>query len=92
MAIVSIVLKTTHKLSNEEYADALRVTHERQSKYLAISQLTTNQSLKFRCKVKDWKPAEAEDNGLGKFRKSFAGYNECNALLETKLQEAQKLL
>ncbi len=83
MATVSIVLKTTHKLANEEFAVALRVTHERQSKYFVISQLITNQSLKFRCKADDWKSAEIEDNGLGKFRKSFATYKDCNVILES---------
>ncbi|PJJ83640.1 hypothetical protein CLV57_0626 [Mucilaginibacter auburnensis] len=45
--------------------------------------------MKLRCKVEDWKPAELEDNGLGKFRKTF---KECNTILEAKLTEAQAIL
>jgi len=92
MATIAIVLKTTKKLTNNEFAVALRVTHERQSKYYVINTLITNQSLKFRCKTEDWKQAEAEDNGLGKFRKSFKTYKECNTVLEAKLSEAHKIL
>lgn len=92
MATIAIVLKTKQKLSNNEYAVALRVTHERQSRFFALSMLATNQSLQWRCKLEDWKPAEAEDNGLGKFRKSHPSYKECNSVLEGKLVEAQRLL
>ncbi|WPU94315.1 Arm DNA-binding domain-containing protein [Mucilaginibacter sabulilitoris] len=49
MATIAIVLNTTKKLSNGEYAVALRVTHDRQSKYYSLSMLMTNQSLKWRC-------------------------------------------
>ncbi len=61
MATIAIVLKTTQKLTNDEFPIALRVTHERKSKYFALSQLATNQSYRFRCKVNEWKPANAED-------------------------------
>lgn len=92
MATIAIVLKTKQKLSNNEYAVALRVTHERQSRFFTISALVTNQSLKWRCTLTDWKPAEAEDNGLGRFRKSFSAFKECNAILEIKLKEANSIL
>jgi len=92
MATVAVVLNTTKKLSNDEFSIALRTTHCRKRKYYSISTLITNQSLKFRCKVSDWKPAEAEDNGLGKFRKSYPLYKECNTILEAKLVEATKIL
>ena len=92
MATVAVVLKTKQKLLNEEYAVALRVTHERLSRFIAISSLVTNQSLKLRCAIEDWKPAELEDNGLGKFRKTFKAFKECNAILEAKLSEAQAIL
>jgi len=92
MATVAVVLKTKQKLTNDEYAVALRVTHERQSRYYVMSTLFTNKSLHFRCKIDDWKPADLEDNGLGRFRKSFKAYKECNFILETKLAEARKLL
>jgi integrase/recombinase XerD len=92
MATVAIVLKTTKKLLNNEYAVAIRVTHEREPRYITISTLVTNQSLKFRCRPEDWKPAESEDNGLGKFRRSFPTYKECNSILESKLDEAQRIL
>ncbi|MDT3403612.1 site-specific integrase [Mucilaginibacter terrae] len=92
MATIAIVLKTTKKLLNGEYAVALRITHDRQSRYFVISTLLTDQTLKLRCKPEEWKPAEAEDNGLGRFRKTFKGFKECNGLLETKLAEAQKIL
>jgi integrase/recombinase XerD len=92
MATVAVVLNTTKKLSNNEYSVAIRVTHQRDKKYYSISTLLTNQSLKFRCKLEDWKPAEIEDNGLGKFRKAHQSYKECNATLESKLIEARKVL
>ncbi|WP_295772237.1 hypothetical protein [uncultured Mucilaginibacter sp.] len=87
MATIAIVLKTTKKLANDQYAVALRVTHERQSRYFVISTLITNQSLKMRCKPQDWKPAELEDNGLGRFRKTFKAYKECNYLLQDGVGE-----
>lgn len=92
MATIAIVLKTTQKLSNDEYPIALRVTHDRKSKYFALSQLVTNQSQQFRCKLNDWKPADAEDNGLGKFRKSVEGYKNLNEVLKGRLQKAQEIL
>jgi len=60
MATVAVVLKTTKKLSNNEYAIAIRATHERQSRYYPFSTLVTNQSLPWRCRIEDWKPAEAK--------------------------------
>jgi hypothetical protein len=45
MATVAVVLKTTKKLSNNEYAVAIRATHDRQSRYYPLSTLVTNQSL-----------------------------------------------
>lgn len=92
MATIAVVLNTTKKLSNNEYSVAIRVTHNRERKYHSISNLITNQTLRFRCTVDDWKPAEAEDNGLGKFRKSFIGYKECNIILKEKLDSALKIL
>ncbi|RZM24755.1 MAG: hypothetical protein EOO88_21740 [Pedobacter sp.] len=92
MATVATVLKTTKKLSNNEYAVAIRVTHERLSKYIAISTLVTNQSLKWRCSTDTWKAATEEDNGLGKFRKAHPSYKDCNSILEIKLKEANNIL
>lgn len=92
MATVAIVLKTTKKLSNDEYAIALRVTHDRQSRYFPLSTSVTNQSLKWQCGKNDWKSATAEDNGLRKVRKTLSFYKEANALLEKKLMEANKIL
>jgi integrase/recombinase XerD len=92
MATIAIVLKTTQKLSNDEYAVALRVTHERKPKYYLISTLVVNQSQQWRCTKDQWRPAEKEDNGLGLFRKSFSRYKEHNALLETKLKHANEIL
>lgn len=92
MATIAIVLNTTKKLANEQYSVALRVTHQREKKYYAINSLVINQTLKFRCSIIEWKPAEVEDNGLGKFRKQFKAYKECNAILEAKLNEANKIL
>jgi integrase/recombinase XerD len=92
MATVAIVLKTTKKLSNDEYAIALRVTHDRQSKCFPFSTLVVNQSFKWRCRKGEWKSALAEDNGLGKFRKTFNLYKEGNTVLESKLLEARKVL
>jgi len=67
MATVAVVLNTTKKLTNDEYSVAIRVTHNRDRRYYSMVSLLTNQNLKFRCTIKDWKPAESEDNGLGKF-------------------------
>lgn len=92
MATIAIVLKTTQKLKNNQYAIAIRVTHERQSRYYSISTLVTNQSLQWCCKKEDWKQAEKEDNGLGRFRKTFSTYKECNEFLKIKLYEAQNIL
>jgi integrase/recombinase XerD len=92
MASLAIVLNTTYKLLNGEYAVALRVTHERRQKYYAISTLIINNSSTFKCLPKDWIAGGAEDNGLGKFRKSFANYKECNELLRQKLNDAQRIL
>jgi len=92
MASVAIVLNTTYKLSNGEYAVALRVTHERKQKYYAISTLIINSSLPFKCSTNDWIAASAEDNGLGRFRKSFENYKECNEVLRQKLHDAQRIL
>ena len=92
MATVAIIINTSKKLTNAEYPICLRVTHEYKRQYFAINALLTNQNLRFRCTLADWKPAEAEDNGLGKFRRTFSTYKECNAILETKLQEAQAIL
>lgn len=92
MATVAVVLKTTKKLSNNEYAVAIRATHERQSRYYPLSTLLTNQSLPWRCAIEDWRPAELEDNGFGRFRKTFLPYKECNDILKTKLTEAQRVL
>lgn len=92
MASIAVVLNTTKKLSNDQYAIALRVTHERHSKYFAFSTLVTNQSIKWRSNAEDWKPASDEDNGFGKLKKSFKNYKEYNSILETKLSEANKIL
>jgi integrase len=92
MATVSVVLNTTKKLAHDEYSVSIRVTNNREKKYYALSTLVTNQSLKFRCALNQWKPAEAEDNGLGKFRKTHPNYKDCNTTLEAKLLESQKLL
>jgi len=92
MATVAIVLNTTYKLANSQYAVALRVTHERKPKYYSISSLVANQNYHFHCTIDHWKPAELEDNGLGRFRKSFIYYKECNEILKTKLSEANKIL
>jgi integrase/recombinase XerD len=92
MATISIVLKTTHKLSNDEFAVALRITHERQSKYFGISSLIVNQSLKFRCRKDQWVPSSKEGNGCGRFRRNFDNYTECNDILKNKLQWANGIL
>lgn len=92
MASVAIVLNTTYKLSKGEYAVALRVTHERKQKYYAISTLIINSSLPFKCSTNDWIAASAEDNGLGRFRKSFEKFKECNEVLRQKLHDARRIL
>ena len=92
MASLAVVLNTTKKLINNDYAVALRITHNRKSRYFALSTLVTNQSLNWRCAVEDWRPGEQEDNGLGRFRKSFPMYKECNEVLRMKLTEAQRIL
>ncbi|WP_345104515.1 hypothetical protein [Mucilaginibacter panaciglaebae] len=92
MATVAIVLNTTYRLLNNEYAVSLRVTHERKQKYYSINTLIVDQSISFKCSIEHWRPAEAEDNGLGKFRKSFIAYKECNIVLKAKLSEAQTIL
>lgn len=92
MASLAVVLNTTKKLSNDEYAVALRITHNRQTKYYTISTLLTLNTHKLRCKAIDWRSAQPEDNGLGRFRKTFADYKECNELLSVKLNDARKIL
>lgn len=92
MATVAVVLNTTKKLANDEYSVAIRVIHKRNKKYFTIASLITNQSLKFRCAINDWKAPEAEDNGLGKFRKTHKAFKECNSILEAKLKEAIAIL
>lgn len=92
MATLAIVLNTTYKVANGKYAVALRVTHERKPKYFAINTLLTNRNLSFQCTPEYWKPAEAEDNGFGRFRKTFNDFKEYNIILETKLKEAAAVL
>lgn len=92
MAYIAIVLNTTYKLDNNEFSVALRITHERKSKYYSISSLITNKSLSFQGTKDQWRPAEKEDNGLGRFRKSVTGYKELNEVLTAKLKQAQEIL
>ena len=92
MANAAIVLNTTYRLSTGEFSVALRVTHSRRPKYYAINTSVTDQSKSFQCTSQHWRPAGQEDNGLGKFRKSFEGYKECNAILEEKLKQAWSVL
>jgi integrase/recombinase XerD len=92
MATVATVLKTTKKLSNNEYAVAIRATHNRQSRYYPLSTLMVNHTLPWRCHSNDWLAATIEDNGFGRFRKSFTAYKECNLILREKLSQAQELL
>jgi integrase len=92
MATVAIVLNTTYKLNNGEYAVALRVSQGKKQRYFSISTLITDQSLPFKCKPDDWIIAKQEDNGFGKFRKSFAAYKECNEVLRVKLNDARNIL
>lgn len=86
MATVAIVLKTKQKLSNGEYAVALRVTQNRIRKYYNLSTLVLDQSLNFRCKIERWRPAELEDNGLGLFLRTVKDYKQLNQILEGALQ------
>lgn len=92
MATLAVVLNTTKKLSNDVYSVSIRAIHNRQTKYYAVNTLLVNQSHKWRCSPKDWKPAEKEDNGLGRFRKSVEGYKQLNEVLEEKLKHAQEIL
>ncbi|MGN6396566.1 MAG: tyrosine-type recombinase/integrase [Mucilaginibacter sp.] len=92
MATVAVVLNTTKRLSNNEFSVSLRITHQRDRKYYSISTLIVNQSLKFRCNIIDWLPPEAEDNGFGKFRKTYPEYKRCNEILKSKLDEALAIL
>jgi integrase len=92
MANVAIILNTTKKLSNNEHPVALRVTHDYKRKYYTINSLLTDQTIKFRCNAEHFKSPEVEDNGLGKFRKSFPNYKECNEILKAKLDHVQKIL
>ncbi len=92
MVNVAVVFNTTKKLINNEHPVSLRVTHQYKRKYYALNTLLTDQSYKFRCTPDQWKAAEAEDSGLGKFRKGFSTYKECNTILEAKLLEANKIL
>jgi integrase len=92
MATVAIVLKTKQKLSNNQYAVALRVTHNRISRYISINSLLIDQTNKFRCTVDEWKPAALEDDGLGKFLKSIPNYKHLNFILQEKLTSAKKAL
>jgi integrase/recombinase XerD len=92
MATVAIVLKTKQPLSNGEFTVALRVTQNRIRKYFNLSTLVTDQSLKFRCTLEHWRPAELEDNGLGLFLRTVKGYKQLNAILEEKLNLAQSIL
>ncbi len=92
MATVAIVLNTSKKLTNDEYPVSLRVTHDYKRKYYSINSLITNQATKFRCKPEHWKSPTAEDNGFGKFRKTFNLYKDANSVLESKLIEANRIL
>jgi integrase/recombinase XerD len=91
MATLAIVLNTTYKITNGGYAVALRVTHERKPKYFAINTLIINGNLSFQCTPIFWKPAGAEDNGLGRFRKTFTNFKEYNITLETKLKDGDSV-
>lgn len=92
MATAAIVLKTSKKLSNDEFSVALRIIHEREPKYYLMSSLVVNQSLKWRCKKDFWRPAKKEDNGLGLFRKSVSNYKDLNSILDEKLKLANQIL
>ena len=92
MATLAIVLNTTKKLSNHEYSVALRVTQNRIRKYYAISNLVTDQTLNFKCKPNNWKPAAAEDNGLGRFLSTVKDFKLLNQKLAEKMALAQQIL
>lgn len=92
MATVAIVLNTSKKLSNGQFTVSLRVTQRKQQKYFSINALVQDQSKKFQCHVENWIPPKAEDNGLGKFKRTVKGYKEYNSVLERKLTEAQQIL
>ncbi|MOA43005.1 hypothetical protein D3C78_1651140 [compost metagenome] len=66
MATLAIVLKTTKKLANGEYAVSLRITHERIRKYININNLTIDGALNFRCTIEHWREALPEDNAWNK--------------------------
>lgn len=92
MATIAIVLNTTKKLSNGEYSVSLRVSHFKSTKYYAIGRLLNNQSLRFQTSIDNWIPARAEDNGLGKFKRTVKEFKQLNGILEKKLDEARNLL
>ncbi|UKJ07800.1 site-specific integrase [Solitalea lacus] len=92
MATVAIVLHTSKGLVNNFYPICLRVTQGSQRKYFAITSLLTNRGLDFKAKQEEWKPAEKEDEGLGRFKRSFKTYKEYNAILKEKLSEAKQIL
>jgi hypothetical protein len=84
MASVAIVLKTTKKLATDEYAVALRVTHERVSKYFVLNSLVSDPTLKFKARHEDWRPPQPEDDGLGKFLKTVPDFRKLNDILSQK--------
>jgi len=92
MASVAIVLKTTKKLNNNEYAVALRATHDRLSRYYTLSGLVNDPTLNFRCRLDQWRNADVEDNGLGRFLKTVPSFKELNIVLSNKLSYANSLL
>jgi integrase/recombinase XerD len=92
MATVAIVLNTSKKLSNNEHPIALRVTNQYIRKYFSIATLLNDQSLKFRCSTNDWRPPQAEDDGLGRLLKTYKAYKACNDILAKKLIEAKGIL
>ncbi|OOQ61342.1 site-specific integrase [Mucilaginibacter pedocola] len=92
MATVAIVLNTTKKLANNEYSVALRVTQNREKRYISISSLLVNQTLRFRCAKDHWLPGKEEDEGLGRFSKTFKPYKEYNSILREKLSLAHSIL
>jgi len=92
MATLAIGLNTTYKLDNNEHSVALRITQDRKPKYFSIGSLISNNSLSFQCRKENWRSADKEDNGLGRFRKSIDRYKELNEILEAKLKRAQDIL
>jgi integrase/recombinase XerD len=92
MATVAIVLNTTKKLSNGDFTVSLRVSQNKTKKYYSINTLLNDQSMRFYCSSENWIPAKAEDNGLGKFKRTFKAFKEYNVILEKKLSEAQQIL